>query len=319
MILPIIRELSQLCRVPKLTEEQREKAYRLMRGLREYGFTNHELFVISKRKISEISIKRHTPGVEVRDTKEHDEIIELLTDFTDRGYEIGDIEGYKESKVALGDAGLTFIECTKFAKNSLLLGVDTQGLLKLGDELAERNLTAKSIRKNIDLNEGLETRGVTVEIQQGIRDAANKYGDPAAILRMVNASGGLIQITSDWVKGKDELAQAKVEKDQVQREKEKLENENITYKSYVDIARLLVTRYGFDLSSLEEFLAIAGKHGSPVGVIRAVNVYNEVSELEPKLRAVQVKLRTTEEDLARVRAKVSFSGIPVSTFHPLSS
>jgi hypothetical protein len=153
MILPIIRDLSQLCRVPKLGDEQREGAYVLMSRLREYGFTNHELFVIVRGKISEISIKRHTGGVEVRDTKEHDEIIERLTDFADRGYEVGDIEGYKASKAVVDDARLTFDSCAKFAQNLLLLRVDAQGLVKLSDELTGKDLTAKSIRRNIDFNE----------------------------------------------------------------------------------------------------------------------------------------------------------------------
>ena len=153
MILPIIRELSQLCRVPKLGDEQREIAYGLMRRLREYGFTNHELFVIVRGKISEVSIKRHTGGVEVRDTKEHDEVIGRVSEFADLGYELSDIEGYKTSRSVVDDAGLTFDSCAKFAKNLLLHGVDTQGLVKLSDELVDLKLTAKSIRQNIDLND----------------------------------------------------------------------------------------------------------------------------------------------------------------------
>jgi hypothetical protein len=234
----------------------------------------------------------------VRDTKEHDEIIERLTDFADRGYEVGDIEGYKASKAVVDDTGLTFDSCAKFAQNLLLLRVDAQGLLKLSDELTGKDLTAKSIRRNIDFNEELVKRGIMVEIQEEIRDAANKYGDPATILEMVNASGGLLQIASEVSNANRALAQAKDEKDQVQREKERLENQNIAYKSYIDIARLLVMKYGFDISSLDELLSLAGKHGSPVGVIRDINIFNETSELQTRLREVQTKLSTTEEDLA---------------------
>jgi hypothetical protein len=298
MILPIIKELSMLCRVPKLGSEQRDKAYDLMRRLREHGFTNHELFVMVRGKISEISIKRNTAGVEVRDTKEHDEIIEQIADFADQGYEVGDIEDYKTSKAVLEKVNLTFSGCAKFAEDLLLLGVDTPGLLRLSDELTSENLTAKSIRKNIDLNEELSKKKITVEIQQEIRDAANSYGNPVNILKIVNASGGLHIVVSEIVKAKDELAQAKVEKDQVQREKERLENDSVGFKSYVDVAKLLVTKYGFDLSSVNELMSLAGKHGTPVGVIQAVNSYNEFSELQAKLREAQTKLHITEVDLA---------------------
>jgi hypothetical protein len=57
-------------------------------------------------------------------------------------------------------------------------------------------------------------------------------------------------------------------------------------------------KYGFDISSLDELLSLAGKHGSPVGVIRDINIFNETSELQTRLREVQTKLSTTEEDLA---------------------
>ena len=268
-----------------------------MRRLRECGFTNHELFVIIRGKISEVSIKRNTRGVEVRDTKEHDEVIELLADYADGGYEVSDIEDYKKSREILDNAKLTF-DCAIFAENLLLLGVDTHGLLKLGEEIAGENLTAKSIRENIELNEDLAGKKITVEVQREIRDAAAKYGDPANILKIVNASGGLRVIASEMVKAQDELAQTNTDKDQARKDKERLVAETHTYKSYVDVARLLVTKYGFDLISLNELLSLAGKHDTPVGTIRAVNLYNEVSEQETKLKEVQTELRTTEEDLA---------------------
>jgi hypothetical protein len=298
MILPIIRELSQLCRVPKLDGEQREKAYGLMRRLREFGFTNHELFVIVGGKISEISIKRNTPGVEVRDMKERDEVIERLTEFADLGYELGDIEGYEKSKVLVDDAGLTFEGCAEFVQNLLLLGVDANGLLRLSDELTGEKLTAKSMRKYIDLNEELAKKRITVETQEEILRAAKKYGEPATILEMVNASGGLMEITGEAMKTADEVTHSRAEVDRVQRGKERLENENLVYRSYIDIVKLLVKKYSFDLISLNELLSLAEKHGNPIQTIRAVNVYHEISALQTRLEEAQTKLRTTEEDLA---------------------
>jgi hypothetical protein len=298
MILPVLRELSQLCRVPKLDDEQRESAYILMRRLRENGFTNHELFVFSRGKFSEPSIKRNTRGVEVRETLEHDDIIERLSDFIDGGYEISDIEGYKESRAALDDAKLTFDECTRFAKDLLILGVDAPGLVEFADELTGENLTAKSIRKNIDLNEKLATNGITVEIQLEILEASKNFGDPFNILEGVNASGGLRAIASETAKAKDELVQVKARKDQLEREKERIENEGRVYKSYVEVAKLLLVKYSFDLSSLDELVQLAGKHGSALGVIRAVNYYNGEFELQSKLRDAQIRLRIIEDDLA---------------------
>ena len=95
MILSLIRELSQLSRASKRDKAQMERAYGLMRNLRELSFTNHELFVIFRRRVAEVSIKRNTRGVEVRDTAEHDQVLEKLTDFADRGYEVADIGGIR--------------------------------------------------------------------------------------------------------------------------------------------------------------------------------------------------------------------------------
>ena len=62
MILPLIRELIQVCRSPKLNKAQKEGIYGLMRRLRECGFTNKELSILVRGKISEASIKRNTRG-----------------------------------------------------------------------------------------------------------------------------------------------------------------------------------------------------------------------------------------------------------------
>jgi hypothetical protein len=169
-----------------------ERAYGLMRKLRELDFTNHELFVIFRKKVAEVSIKRNTRGVEVRDTTEHDQILEKLTDFTDMGYEVADIGGYKKSKAVLDEAkyGLTFDSCAMLAGNLRILGVDTLGLVKLSDELTGKGLTTKSIRANIDLNDELKAKGITVKIQEEILAAAKSYSDPPSILGLVNAAGG---------------------------------------------------------------------------------------------------------------------------------
>ena len=200
--------------------------------------------------------------------------------------------------MALDEAGLTFDGCANLVRNLRLLGVDTLDLLKLSDELTGKGLTAKSIRSNIDLNDELKAKGITVEIQKEILAAAKSYGDPQSILGMVNASGGLDQLASEQSKMRQDLAEAKSEKEQVMREKERLETESLVYKSYIDIVRLLVKKYSFDLSSINELLSLAEKYGNPIQIIRAVNVHHGMLDLQAKLREVQTRLHTTEEDLA---------------------
>jgi hypothetical protein len=297
MIPSLIRELSQLSRAPKLDQAQMERAYGLMRKMRELGFTNHELSVIF-RKVAEASIKRNTRGVEVRDTVEHDQILEKLTDFADRGYEVADIGEYKDSREVHDKAGLTFVGCARLAGNLLRLGVDAGGLLELSDELTAKDLTAKSIRANIDLNDELKTKGITEETQEEILAAAKSYGDPPTILELVNAAGGLTKLASEQDKIRQDVSEANAEKDRVESEKKRLEAENLAFRSYVDIVKLLVTKHGFDISSFNELLSLAEKHGDPVQVIRAVNVYNDSSELDARQREAQVKLQKTEKDLA---------------------
>jgi hypothetical protein len=298
MILPVIGELGELSRVPKLDQAQRERVYGLMTELREYGFTIHELFVLFRGKVSVISIKRNTRGGKVKDTSEHDRILEQLTLFAERGGELGELEEYRRDRETVEAAGLSFESCATLSRNLLQLGLDASGLVRLSGELADEGLTAKSIRGSIDLNERLGKKRITPEIQEEILNAAEKYGDPVNILGLVNAVGGITKANVEKFKVEEYLKAARAERDGVLLEKERLELENAAFRSYVDVAKLLVTKHGFDMRSLGELLELAGKHGDAPHTVGAVNMYNRLLEIQAAHREAEARLKVTEDTLA---------------------
>jgi len=302
MILPLVAELSTLTRVPKLEMAEREKAYGLMRRLREYGFTNPELFTLSHGRIGEPTIKRQTRGVVVRDTSEHDLVLEKLADFAEGGFEVSDLEEYKKDKELVNASGLTFQGCATLSKNLLVLGVDAGGLLNLSEVLKDKQLTGKSIRDNIDLNERLARKGISEKFQEEALRATEVYGDSVQVMRAVNGAGSIANLTLEYSKVKKELDQANLEKNNAKIEKGMLEAETANFRSHIDVAKLLVSKYGFDLASINELMTLASKHGSPPQAIGAVNVYNNIVELQAREKEAGHRLRATEANLVEKEA-----------------
>lgn len=307
MALSLIGELVQLAGREKLGMAEADRLHILLRSLREFGFTSHELSILVRGKPAESTIKRETRGVKVGDKSEHNEIIEALRDFVDQGNNLGDLGEYKKAKAALGGKA-SFSDCTRLASNLVAVGADLGELVDLSREIAEHHLTAKAIRDNISFNQMLHDKGLTVQLQHKIVDTADKYGGAEKVLDHMVFVGGSVQLTKQYSVLKDYLKTLDAEVNESRAIKAGYDAEAMKVKSYVDIVRMLVDDYLYDIESLRNLHEVARKFGDHLAVLAALKAYadlnaikGELSAKRDELRDVNVQRKAADAELARLR------------------
>ncbi len=289
-MLNLIRDLASTCRPSKLDKAHRSHAADLMKQLRGYGFTNHELSVLARRMVSEPTIKRWTRGVTVEDTTEHDKIIAILGDFALGGNTIKDIDEYKVDRKEISGI-LSFKDCVKLAGNLVAIGANITGLLKLGDELAGLDLKVPAINANIALNKELGDLGVTPQIQAELLEASRRFGDHQEVFKALEIYDDIKALEN--IKKRLENIVEILEKREAdsKRRKEGYDNEALRQKTYLDIVKLLVSDYSYDYDSLRTLHDLAAKYGNPLHVMGAVNAYAGIEQMKVSASAVEVKLK----------------------------
>jgi hypothetical protein len=302
-MMQLILELASTCKPSKLDKSQRDRAAALMRQLRVYGFTNRELHVLAGGRISEPTIKRGTRNLVVKDTTEHDKVIGMLRDFALGGNTLKDLDDYKVARETLSGLA-TFGDCVKMATNLTAIGADLKGLLELSGKLAALGLQAPAIRKNIDLNNDLAKRGLTPEIQEKIRETAEKYGSPERVLDALKTFGDIDKMLSYERNLKEQLSTLTQEEAASKRRKEDYDAEALRQKTFLDIVRLLVADYSYDYSSLKALHELAGKYGDPLQVMGAVNAYGNLEQIKARTSDAEAKLRTLEEKVSAADARL---------------
>ncbi len=301
-MLQLIRDLASTCKPLKLGKVQRTRAADLMRQLRGYGFTNPELHVLAKRRISEPTIKRWTRGVTVENSSEHDRVIAMLGDFAFGGNTLKDLDEYKSARETLSGY-LSFEACVKLATNLMAIGTDINGLLKLGEDLADKHLQVPAIQENMILNEELRNSELTPEIQVKLLGATKRYGDPEKVLQALMKFESIQDIDDYKKKLEEYIAILEREEADSKRKKEGYDNESLKQKTYLDIVKLLVSDYSYDYDSLRTLHELAGKFGDPLRVMGAVNAYAGIEEMKTSASTAETKLKTIEAQVASADAR----------------
>ena len=295
-------ELLQLSRVENRSEAERKRVEELCRLLRGAGYTNQWLEDFTKGRLPSGSIKRWTRGVEVRDTSGKDELMGELRAFVEAGHRVSDLGGYADAKKTLDGVPMTFAQCVAFVGNLLKLDVDLQGLLQLNQELADTGLTAKGIVKTNELRRSLDGKGIKIEVEEEIYEAANKHGDGEGVLKALAAIESLRSIVAEAVAQKKESDDYAAKIVSQRTELGNLVNETVSYRGNVDVAKTLM-RHGFDLNACNELLKAADKYGSAPGTIGAVNRYNDINDINVGVEGKKAEFNSWDVGVKKLQSE----------------
>ena len=297
-------ELLKLSKVEKRSEAERGRLEELCRLLRGVGYTNQWIEEFTEGRLPSGSIKRWTRGVELKDTSGKDALMGELRAFVDSGNKVSDLGAYAEAKKSLDSLPMTFAQCSVFVGNLMKLDVNLQEFQELSQELADTGLTAKGILRTNELRKGLDGKGIKIEVEEKIFNAANRHGSGEALLEMIAATEGLRSIMEQAVAQKKESDHYAEEIARQKTEYGNLINETSSYKGTVDVAKTLM-RHGFDQNACNELLKASEKYGSAPGTIGAVNKYNGIHEINLEVETRKAELNTWDAGVKKLQAENS--------------
>jgi hypothetical protein len=295
-------ELLQLSRTKKRSEAERGHVEELCRLLRGVGYTNQWLEDFTEGGLPSGSVKRWTRGVEVSDTSGRDELMGELRAFVEGGHKVSDLVGYADAKKCLDGVPMTFAQCTAFVTNLQKLDVNLEAFQQLSKELADTGLTAKGILKTNELRRSLDGKGLKIEVEEEIYEAANRHGDGEGVLKMIAATESLGSIMAEAMAQKKESDDYAAKIVSQKAELGNLVNETVSYRGTVDVAKTLM-RHGFDLNACNELLKAAEKYGSAPGVIGVVNMYNDIKEINVGVEGKKVEFNSWDAGVKKLQAE----------------
>jgi DNA-binding transcriptional MerR regulator len=285
--------------LPRRSHAQSREAKQLFRVLREAGFTNRELEALVDKKWKMRTIKTYTGGVGVKDTSEKDRLMVDLRRFTIDGYKPENLKDYIEDKTIVEYYGFTFKDVVSEAGKLRSLGMNLENVDALNTWLDTHKLSYQKIITVMNEINRLKEQGLTPEVFQTMISSMEIYGSLENVLTALTEYSGLADIHNK----KQELTEEinKLEKEIIRNEKTRdiISTMSASMMQYNIIAKNMVEKYSFDLLSFEDLMQLLSKHGSPFGMIEAINKYGKIEEMEHKIIELKQIKKSLEEDIIK--------------------
>lgn len=282
LIVETIHELRDLIRIPKLSGPQREEAKMLMRELRKYGFTNADISVIIDGRWKTPTIKKFTRGVKIVSTDERDKLLRLLSDFASEGKSLQDLGEHREYKILLDSLGVDQEILAKFLSEIIRNRIQIRDLMFLNELLEKAGLTIDEVSNHSLIMENLHRQGITHSDLVQLQSNARSFGGLQGINSALKKYFDIETITNVEIKARYDLSI-------LQSEYSKLEAKNTALKPFVDFAETLITKYSFNLESLDTLVKVAKKFGGPTSILDALAEYGSIHDLRLE-KAREIKL-----------------------------
>jgi hypothetical protein len=300
-----LRDLRVLSRIPKLSSSQLDEAVKLMRGLREVGFTNREIEVLVGGRWREATIKRHTRGVKTVRAHEKDRVLKLFSDCVERGYDIEELENFFHLKNILESKNYSYQILVNMMDKLLKLNTNVGEFNSLLNEIDVHNLSIEEIRNTVLTLEELKKYGIKFEEISKLLFVAAKYGGFKKILEALDLYDGLIQITKIMMDTKDEVRKLSGKIQLMESQENLMKAKMETFKAYFSIVKKLVNEYNFDIDSLTMIISLAEKHGDALKIIALLTKYNSLKDLENEVAEESEKLEMINVQMEEKRPKLA--------------
>jgi hypothetical protein len=150
---------------------------------------------------------------------------------------------------------------------------------------------AAELRKELATYQRLEGIGFNGKALGELEKAGKKYGTPRKVLIALNRFAGLsdIKTATEDMKGKLKQEKADIEA---------MEKKHLHLKSTIEMCEDLLGRK-FSLQAITLIRATATKYGEAVDVIKAIEAYGSLKEIEKKINQANTELLETEAKIQR--------------------
>ena len=298
----LVKELSELGKMKPLSGEKLTKAKKLMRQLREAGFTNEEVSQLANQIWSKDTTKRYTRGTEVNDPAPKKRAMELLGELIARGITLEEVERALSVRKGLETRGVSVDDVSGFLDDIKKSKIDMKDTLRVYWETKNAGLTLEQLTALRDYRSQLEAAGIKTEGLSTISEASKGYGGLDKVMEALKTYGGLLSLRREAndledrkVKLQKSIEKLGADVASLEERKRQIQDALSTYEK--------LKNQGFDENLLFSLKASSEKYGGARGVLDAVNAYATLTALQETVSETQRNLTNLESKMQSAKAE----------------
>jgi predicted nucleic acid-binding Zn-ribbon protein len=289
----VARELKMLARKGRLTASELDRAKGLMVQLKGMGMSNPEIAELTGDRWSESAVKGYTRGVRATDPEPWQSATALFSELLSKNLTLADVSKAVSITTELEGMGSSLGEIAGFIAELEGEGIDVKAFALLLGDWHEAGLTSADARSALSYKSQLEQAGFDIDTLSHVAEAAGKFGGSGGVLEAVARYGNLEELDQEAQKRQEgldaqaaEMESCRQKIDTADKKLEELRNE-IAAKEKALATYEGLRAIGFDEQGLGELAKAAEKYGTPHEVLRAVNLFGNLT----KIKATDDELR----------------------------
>jgi hypothetical protein len=304
----IVKELVDLAQRHPVRGVDLSRAKGLMRTLKQSGYTNNEIHHLTGDSWSESTIKlytRKTTGTQRSLKTDH---LKLFDEIIRNNLSIVEL---KKSLLFISE--LTYEASTfddiiailqYFQKEKSMIPYLTEFLSKLKDD----GIKVEKLVQLAQYKDELDARGYDLDFMGRLYEFEKKYADRQKALQSIVAYDSIAQIESELAKTRNEWNELKTDIISQKKELAELVIQKEKLRTEISIAEEL-SFLGLTIMMLRELKELAGKYGHDItSLVKAVNKYGEITELDAHLSSLQMKKANLNDSVEKLQRKCEHFG-----------
>jgi len=192
-----IRRLRELASRKPLSPEELEEAKKLMSRLREFGFTNREVSILTDGGWSEPTVKLYTRGTRVVDPSLRNNVIGLLGEIVDRGLGVEDIERVALFLREIESRGIKLSDIISFIEDVKRSRADIKSVIDVFMEIKRVGISIDSLKDILSYRTRLESMGITIDGLEKLLKISERFGGYTKVLNAIELYGEMEKIRSE--------------------------------------------------------------------------------------------------------------------------
>jgi hypothetical protein len=258
----VISELQSLAKKqPLRSSVELNRAKELMITLRQKGYTNNDISIMSGGGWSENTVKLYTRGTDIVDSTSKDEAIKVISEMVKSGLTLHKVNEAVSLKDYLDAEKMSLEDIVSLLQDLKSSGVGLEDIIQLNRSIKVEGLSLKQLIELFMYKSDLEKAGFTVELLKQLRQASISFGDANLVIKGINEYGNLVALENEinHASAKKEHIQLDIEQSQASLRdiQEKTAKQQELFKEYKELKEL-----GFDEISLKQIKQIAIRYGA---------------------------------------------------------
>ncbi len=275
---PIIKELTELGKVTRLSGPQKERAQELMSILRAADFSLEQIRQLTGKFWSVSTIKQYSKGARIdrMSGKGGNADYEIIHKIIESGISLDEASELANIKANLTRQGLQISDVGQLLQETRNYGMSEKDVMAVFQRMRASRIPLDQISEILNYSNQLEKWGIGPDTLKTILEAAKIYRNVDKIIQAINSQGSLLKIESEI---KDLETKKKTVVDDLGKKESRLAVVNDELKKAEASLRTYrdLQNQGLDEAALKTMLNLSGKHGGVKKTIEAVQENNRSS------------------------------------------